>query len=74
MTIFCSCCFANKSKTTIYGKNQTKNTGFFLKWMDFVDVRTKINKSSDSLITFDHFDIIGPKELIVFFLFSLNLT
>jgi hypothetical protein len=28
-----------------HGKNQNKNTGLFINWMDFVAVRTKINQS-----------------------------
>jgi hypothetical protein len=47
MTIFCCSCFANKAKKQ-HGKNQNKNTGLFINCMDFVIVRTKINKKKKS--------------------------
>jgi hypothetical protein len=55
MKIFCCCCFANKSKTT-HGKNKNKNTDLFINYMDFVVVRTKINKNK--IVIF--FRMLGP--------------
>jgi hypothetical protein len=43
MTIFLLLLFANKTKQQ-HGKNENKNTGLFINCMDFVVVRTKINK------------------------------
>jgi hypothetical protein len=40
MTIFLLLLFANKSKKK-HGKNENKNTGWFINCMDFVVVRTK---------------------------------
>jgi hypothetical protein len=55
LTIFCCCCFANKTKTTIW-KNQNKNTGLFINCMDFVVVRTKICKK----LNLYFFRVLGP--------------
>jgi hypothetical protein len=43
MTIFVVAALLIKAKQQ-HGKNQNKNTGLFIKCMDFVVVRTKINK------------------------------
>jgi hypothetical protein len=46
MTIFCCCCcLLIKAE---HGKNENKNTGLFINCMDFVAVRTKINKKKSS--------------------------
>jgi hypothetical protein len=55
MTIFWLLLFANKSKTKTW-KNENKNTGLFINCMDFVVVRTKINKKKSSFI----FVMLGP--------------
>jgi hypothetical protein len=55
MTIFCCSCFANKAKKQ-HGKNQNKNTGLFINCMDFVIVRTKINKKKN----LHFFRMLGP--------------
>jgi ABC-type spermidine/putrescine transport system permease subunit II len=43
LSIFVVCCFAKKSKTTTWNTSKQKHC-FFINCMDFVVVRTKINK------------------------------
>jgi hypothetical protein len=43
MTFFCCAALLIKTKQQD-GKNQNKNSGLFINCMDFVVVRTKINK------------------------------
>jgi hypothetical protein len=44
MTIFCCCCCLLIKAKQQHGKDENKNTGLFINFMDFVVVRTKINK------------------------------
>jgi hypothetical protein len=53
---FCCCCLLIKAKHQ-HGKYHNKNTGLFINCMDFVVVRTKINK----------------KKIVIFFFVMLGL-
>jgi hypothetical protein len=44
MTIFFVAAWNMEKMEKQHGKNQNKNTGLFINCMDFVVVRTKINK------------------------------
>jgi hypothetical protein len=56
MTIFCCCCCLLIKAKHQHGKNENKNTGLFINCMDFVVVRTNINKKKSSFF----FLMLGP--------------